>query len=101
MLMHDSHDDNSSRLIPEQGAKGEGFREAPTNIKINGRVQVRIQHDSIDGILHGCQEASSELRLLLLVIGRSREHFGFGVGMELDGLHASVACARVKTASAS
>jgi hypothetical protein len=101
MLMHDSHDGNSSRLIPEQDAKGEGFYEAPTNIKINCRVQVWIQLDAIDGILYGYQKPSPEIRLLFLVIGRRREHFGFGVGMELDGLHASAAYARAKAASAS
>ena len=101
MLMHDSHDDNSSRLIPEQDAKGEGFCEAPTNIMINCLVQVWIQYDAIDGILYGCQKPSPEIRLLFLIIGRRREHFEFGVGMELDGLHASAAYARAKTASAS
>ena len=101
MLMHDSHDDNSSWLIPEQDAKGKGFCEASANIKINCRVQAWIQHDAIDGILYGCQKPSPEIRLLFLVIGCRREHFGFDVRMELDGLHASAACARAKTASAS
>jgi len=99
--MHDGHDYNSSRLIPEQDAKGKGFCEAPANIKINCRVQAWIQHDAIDGILYGCQKPSPEIRLLFLVIGGRREHFGFGGGMELDGLHASEACALAKTASAS
>lgn len=101
VLMHDCHDDNSSRLIPEQDAKGESFCEAPTDIKINGRVQVWIQNDAIDGILYRYQKPSSKIRLLFLVIGRRREHFGFGVGMELYGLHASAAYALAKTSSAS
>lgn len=90
-LMHDCHDDNMPRLVPEQDAKGESLCEAQTNIKINCRVQVWIQNDAINGILYRGQKPPAEVRLLFLVIGRCREHFGFGVGMELNVLHASAA----------
>lgn len=99
--MHDCHDNNSSGLFSEQDSKRESFREAPPDIKINGRVQVGIQNDAIDGILHRRQKPSPKIRLLLLVIGCCLDHFGFGVGKEFDGLHASTAYALPKTASAS
>ena len=91
MLMHDRHDDNLPRLLSEQDAEGERFGETPADIKFDGWVQAGIQNDAIDGILHRCQKSSPEIRLLLLVVFRRRDHFGFGIGMELDDLHVSEA----------
>ena len=91
MLVQDGHNDDLARPFSEQNTKGKGFGEAPSDIKFDDWVQAGIQNDSIDGILHRCQEPSPKIGLLLLVVCRRRDHFGFGIGMELDDLHASAA----------
>jgi hypothetical protein len=91
VLVHDGHDDDPSRLLSEQNAKGKGLCEAPANIALDNWIQEGVQTEAIDSILYRCQEPSPEPGLLFLVVFRCRDHLGFGIGMKFDSLHASEA----------
>lgn len=89
MLVHDGYDDDPSRLLSEQNAKGKGLCETPANITFDNWIQEGVQPETIDSILYRRQEPSPEPGLLLLVVFRCRDHLGFGIGVELYSLHAS------------
>ena len=91
MQMHDRHDDDPARPFSEKDAERKGLGEASADIKFHDWVQAGIEDDAIDGVLHRREKPSAQVWLLSLVVRRSLDHLGFGIGMEGDDLHASEA----------
>lgn len=87
--MHDRHDDDPARPFSEQDAKRKRLGEASADIKLDRWVQMGIEDNAIDGILYRCEESSAKVGLLPFIVRRSLDHFDFGIGMELDDVHAS------------
>ena len=89
MQVHDRHDHDLVGQFLEKDAKRECLCEATPDIEFYDGVEVRIEANTIDGVLHRREKTPTEVWLLRLVVCRRTNHLGLGVWMELDDLHAS------------
>jgi len=89
--VHDCDNDNVAIENPEKNAKWKDFGQAAPDVKINDRIETRVNGDAIDGVLNSGKESLTEILLLTLIIRCRRNHFRLGEGMKSDLRHVSFA----------
>ncbi len=99
--MHDRHYDNLICQNPEQNPVGKSLGETSTDIQVHNGIQEWIDLNLSEGVLHRGQKTFAKVIPLRLLMDGGVHHFRFRFGMEANRLHARVAKAFLKTASAS